>query len=245
MITKEAAIQCLWIGTALSRMEIMCIKSYLKNAHTVYLYAYDNVENVPEGVTVIDANTIIPSDKIFKYKHHDSYAAFANLFRYKLLLEKGGYWTDLDNVCIRTLPTPESFVFASERLTSGDFSVNNCFMYATKDSEIMNFCYSTALSKKPEQLNWGDTGPRLLTEAVIKYDMYDYVLHPDVVCPVDPWRCQLFVSKSLADLINEETYTVHLWNEIWKRSNMDKNARYNATCLYEELQQRFNAEASL
>jgi hypothetical protein len=45
--------------------------------------------DIPNGVTIHDANKIIPAEKIFKYKNNGSYAGFANLFRYKLLLEKG------------------------------------------------------------------------------------------------------------------------------------------------------------
>jgi len=81
-------IQSLWIGESLSNMEKLCISSFLKNGHPFHLYVYDEVKGVPEGTILKDASKILPPNMIFKYKDHDSYAAFANLFRYKLLLEK-------------------------------------------------------------------------------------------------------------------------------------------------------------
>jgi mannosyltransferase OCH1-like enzyme len=36
---------------------------------------------------------------IFHYTDCGSYAGFADHFRYKLLLEKGGWWPDLDMPC--------------------------------------------------------------------------------------------------------------------------------------------------
>lgn len=241
-MNQDNFIQCLWIGNQLSRMEEMCIRSYIQNAHTVHLYTYENIRNVPVGTIIMDANKIIPEDKIFKYKNHDSYAGFANLFRYKLLLEKGGYWTDMDNICLKTLTRTDPYIFASERRQNGRFSVNNCFIYATKGAEIMEYCYDTALSRKPEELNWGDTGPKLLTQAMSKYELYDYIVHPNVVCPVDWWNCTDFISKSISDVVGEDTYTIHLWNEMWRRNKMDKTVTYSENCVYEEIHKRYRTD---
>ena len=49
-------VQGLWIGTPLSKMEILSIKSFLQNGHPYHLYVYHRVDNVPEGVVLKDAN---------------------------------------------------------------------------------------------------------------------------------------------------------------------------------------------
>lgn len=240
IMNETFAIQCLWIGKQISRMERLSMKSFLNNSHTVHLYTYDHIKDIPEGIEVIDANKIVPAEKIFKYKNYDSYAGFANLFRYKLLLEKGGFWSDLDIVCLRPITTDAKYVFASERRPGQAVQVNNCFMGAPTNSEIMEYCYSSALGKKPKELHWGETGPKLLTEAVIKFELDEFVTHPDVFCPVDYWNCQYFITKSIKD-IDEDAYAIHLWNEMWKRNTMDKSAFYSENCLYEELQSRYNS----
>lgn len=104
-------IQSLWIGESLSVMEQLSITSFLSNGHEFHLYAYDDVKNVPEGTVLKDASEIISPDKIFKYKDHDSYAGFANLFRYTLLLERGQWWVDTDVVCLSPLDFKQRYVF--------------------------------------------------------------------------------------------------------------------------------------
>ena len=64
-------IQTLWVGVTLSVMERLCLSSFVKNGHEVHLYAYYDIDNVPEGVTIKDGREILPEDMIFKYKEHD------------------------------------------------------------------------------------------------------------------------------------------------------------------------------
>lgn len=74
----------LWVGNQLSPIEQLCMKSFLYHGHQVDLYAYTDIKGVPSGVNMCDANEIVESEKVFK--HMGSYAAFADLFRWALLL---------------------------------------------------------------------------------------------------------------------------------------------------------------
>ena len=84
-------IQGLWIGPELSVMEQLSIASFLRNGHEYHLYVYDELSNVPRGTVIKDASEVLPPSQIFQYKQNQSYAGFANFFRYKLLLERGGW----------------------------------------------------------------------------------------------------------------------------------------------------------
>ena len=104
MQTENFVVQGLWIGSNLELMEQLSIKSFLANGHHYHLYVYEPVKNVPKGVMVQDANAVIPSREIFAYANgpgRGSVSAFSNIFRYQLLYEKGGWWADLDVVCLR------------------------------------------------------------------------------------------------------------------------------------------------
>jgi hypothetical protein len=91
MVRREGMreiIQSLWIGDRLSVMERLCISSFLQNGHEFHLYVYQDTAGVPPGTVLRDGNEILPSERIFTYREHQSYAGFANFFRYKLMLEK-------------------------------------------------------------------------------------------------------------------------------------------------------------
>lgn len=93
-------IQSLWVGDPLSNLEKLCIRSFLDNGHEFHLYVYDDVQGIPAGATVKDANEIIPSREIF-YTRKKYVAPFSDWFRYALLAKRGGVWVDMDTICIK------------------------------------------------------------------------------------------------------------------------------------------------
>src|SRR6267154_6333445 len=108
-------IQSLWVGPQLSVMERISISSFLKNGHSYILYAYGPVDGLPDGAELKDANEILPSSDIFTYSEYATYSGFSNFFRYKLLMERGGWWVDTDIICLKPFNFAAEFVFSSER----------------------------------------------------------------------------------------------------------------------------------
>src|SRR6185369_14164179 len=113
-------IQCLWIGPRLSAMERLAIASFLRHGHEVHLYTYGHVAGIPLGTVVRDGNEILPASRIFFYSDCGSPSGFANFFRYKLLLERGGWWVDTDMVCLKPFDFADEYVFASENDVKGE-----------------------------------------------------------------------------------------------------------------------------
>jgi mannosyltransferase OCH1-like enzyme len=223
-------VQGLWIGSALSVMEQLSITSFLRNGHEYHLYAYNELSNVPVGTKIMDGNEILPASAIFQYKDRPSYAGFANYFRYKLLLERGGWWVDSDVVCLRPFVFPEEHVFASE-LNVGNEIIASCVIKAPIASEVMAYAWSVCQAKEPERLVWGETGPRLMSEAVKKFQLDKYCKPYYMFCPISEWRKVL--EPNIA--IHPQAFAVHLWNEEWRLANQDKNGRHHRNCIYEQL----------
>lgn len=231
-------VQGLWIGPELSVMERMSVASFLANGHEYHLYVYDDVKYVPRGVLVRDANEILPSSMIFQYKHSRSYAGFANFFRYQLLLKKGGWWADTDVICLRPFLFIDEHVFASEE-HKGRQIANNGIIKAPAASALMAYACQVCRSKDPEQLLWGETGPRLLDEAIRLFSLEEYSQPPQVFCPLgfEEWEKVLDPQANLGR--DQATYAIHLWNEMWRRENRDKNGQYHPDCLYEQLKRKY------
>jgi hypothetical protein len=228
-------IQGLWIGAELSVMERLSIASFQRTGHEYHLYIYNKLPNIPTGTVVMDASEILPASAIFQYKDRPSYAGFSNFFRYKLLLERGGWWVDSDIVCLRPFDFPEEYVFSSE-LNAGHELVNCGAIKAPKGSEAMAYAWSVCQAKKPNQLVWGETGPRLIAEVVKKYRLDKYQKPYYMFCPISDWH--KFLEPYVA-AVHPEAYAIHLWNEEWRRANQDKNGRYHDGCIYERLKQMY------
>ena len=230
-------IQGLWIGPELSVMEQLSVASFLANGHEYHLYTYDATSNIPPGTVVKDANEILPSSKIFQYRDHQSYAGFANFFRYKLLLERGGWWVDTDTICLKQFDFPENQVFATE-ICRGEEVVTSGIIKAPKGSPVMAYAWKVCQGKKPERLVWGETGPKLMGEAVRKFSLEQYQKPHQTFCPLGFADWQKVLESGTDENLNG-AYAIHLWNERWRVAGQNKNARYPESCLYEQLKQRY------
>ncbi|MGZ4777930.1 MAG: glycosyltransferase [Thermoanaerobaculia bacterium] len=232
-------IQSLWIGTELSVMERLSITSFLANGHPYELYVYDNVKGIPDGTVVKDANRILPAAAIFKYRSADSYAGFANHFRYKLLLEEGGWWADTDVVCVKPFTFDDEYVIASEMSDSGREAAATCVIKAPCESELMQFALETCRSKNPRDLEWGETGPALMEKAVRKLQLDRYRKSYRTFCPVSHAQWRWLLEPGADSPMSDDTVAIHLWNELWRRAAQDKDAEYAASSIYEQLKSRY------
>ena len=238
-------IQSLWIGPELSVMEQLSISSFLLNGHDYHLYTYDHVKNIPRGVIVMDAKEILPPARIFQYQRSPSYAGFANYFRYKLLLERGGWWADTDTVCLEPFDFAEEFVFSSEINHRGREVVTSSVIKAAPGSDIMSYAWGVCQTKNPARLVWGETGPRLMAAAVNKFALERYRKSHQVFCPVNYEEWRNLLQAGLEIVLDDRTYAIHLWNEMWRAAGQDKNAQYPETCLYEKLKRDYLPGANI
>jgi hypothetical protein len=228
-------IQGLWVGPELSAMEQLSISSFLLSGHDYHLYVYEDVKNVPVGTFIRDANEILPSSRIFQYKRSPSYAGFANFFRYKLLLEQGGWWVDTDTICLKPFDFPEPYVFSTQLSHRGVEEVNSGIIKVLPGSEVMAYAWEVCQTKNPSRLVWGETGPRLMAKAVRKFSLERYKTNYRVFCPVDYEKWRDVLKPGIGILLDDRSYGIHLWNEMWRAAGQDKNAQYQPNCLYEEL----------
>jgi len=223
--TNLLPIKGLWIGNKLSPMEQVSIASFLHHGHEYYLYTYGEIEGIPEGTTVKDANEIVPLS-FLHYKDFPNLATFADFFRYKLLYVNGGWWVDTDVVCVKPFDFNQDYVFASEytdvKKSIEGIYLNNGIIKAPRDSELMMNLWSKCLSMDIKNIPWGDSGPRLLTKTVKNLGLQKFEMAPSVFCPVSPWEIKKF--KDNADIFEppDESYAVHMWDEMWRRSGEDK-----------------------
>jgi mannosyltransferase OCH1-like enzyme len=233
-------IQALWIGDRLSSMEQLCIASFLQNGHPVHLYVYQETAGIPAGTTVLDGNSVLPASRIFTYREHKTYAGFANFFRYKLLLEKGGWFVDSDTICVRPFDFSDEYVFSSEGINARQLP-NVGAMKVPPGSAIMQYAWNACNQFEPSDLKWSQCGPTLLAKALEEYSMQMFVQPWDVFCPIHFSLWEQMLDAGMQWAFPEHTHAIHLWNELWRREGRDKDAPYPRGCLYEDLKKRYLA----
>ena len=219
-------------------MEQLSIQSFLVNGHPYHLYVYGDVRGAPDGTILEDANEILPESMIFKYRHIDSYAGFANYFRYKLLLERGGWWADSDVVCLRPFLFEREHVFAGQMSDEAVEVTASCVIRVPPDSAVMKFAWAECLSRDPARISWGETGPILLQDALLRFGLERYRESYRTFCPIVHQQWQTLIEPD-GKLPGEDSRAIHLWHELWRRSRTDKNGHFPESSIYEALKRMY------
>jgi hypothetical protein len=217
-------------------MEQLSLASFIANGHAYHLYTYGPVSGVPRKAVIKDAEAILPRSRAFQYSKHATWSGFANFFRYKLLLEQGGWWADTDLVCLRPFEFDDEYVFSSE-FSVGRQMVNIGAIKAPAQSRIMSFMWDVCQTKDPAKLVWGESGPALMQEAVDRFSMRHFVKSWKTFCPVGFREWTKLLDPEPPDV--SESAAVHLWHEMWRSAGQDKNAHYHPDSLYEQLRSRY------
>ena len=232
-------IQSLWIGNKLSPLERLSISSHLKQGHEFHLYTFGPIQNVPKGTIVKSGEEILPANQIEHYAQdgghkHCNWTAFSNCFRYKLLFERGGWWSDMDVICLRPFTFTNEYVIASE-IIGQHTSVATCCIKTPQRSELMLHCYNECRKHIGKSVAWGTLGPVLLRAATQLLSLQSYVVPHYVFCPLAYTEFDVLLRVS-SNLDVRQSYAIHAYNEMWRRNNIDKFGAFPATCLFKRLE---------
>src|SRR5262249_37693959 len=208
----------MWIGTSLSRMELLTLRSFVRHGHRFHLWAYDRISTpIPDGVVLEDATEILPRSAVFKRRGVDEHsgvgagsygAPFSDLFRYKLLHDKGGYWADMDVTCLKPFPAGTPYLFRSHRI-----GVVGNVMKCPRGSRLMRETYEQTLQVANENSPWLLPN-QILAENVKRLGLSRYI-RPNF-CNADSWPdvVQPFIENDYAP--PDEWYAIHWLNEVWR-----------------------------
>ena len=177
---ENRIVSALWIGE-LSPLERLCMSSFVQAGHEYHLYTYEAMAGLPAGVKLCDAGEILPHETVFRNqrgKGKGSFACFSDLFRYKLLWERGGWWVDTDVFCLRAFDFAAPYVFGAE-----DKPVASGVIKMPPKSELARRCYDDARGVDHAQVVWNELSD-IFASAVAELDLLGYVLEPEVFSPI-------------------------------------------------------------
>ena len=135
-------VASLWIGSELGLIEQLTIQSFLAHGHSFTLFTTEEVQGIPAGTVVRNANEIFHCQHVVRDYKTGSPAIHADMFRYAMLAKTELMWVDMDVLCLRPFYPNSPYVFAFE----DENTVNNAVLRLPKDSPTL----AALLAYQPE-----------------------------------------------------------------------------------------------
>jgi hypothetical protein len=171
-MSRSELFSAFWHGSPLSAVHWACLASFIEMGHRVDLYAYHPVE-VPPGISVVDASEVLPPAAIFCFKDASGgvpdIGPFSDVFRFKLLLEKGGWWVDTDVLCASTQFPECRYAWANEFQQNIAPSIGTSQIKFPKGDPIIRQLYDECSRLAPVMRRREEIGPEVISRVVEQY----------------------------------------------------------------------------
>jgi len=231
-------IQSLWIGDALSNVEKLCIQSFLDHGHEFHLYTYADVGGIPEGAVNKNANEILPASEIFKRPGEDI-RGLADYFRYALLAERGGWWVDMDLICLKSFDFDDEIIFVEE--LEGDMHYQNAVLRFPPQHPLMIFMRDLCADKLDKETHGHGMlgGPRILSQHIRDFGLEKHAKPLLQFVMLQDTPLLAFNNTFRQGLhFPANAHSIHLGNMFLDRVNIDKNVQYDPESLFEQLKSK-------
>lgn len=239
MPAPESSVHMLWVSGPLSRLARLGLASFLARAFPVNVWGYDRAAISESGIILRDAAEITP--------RANDFAALSSLFRYKVLAQMGGLWSDMDVLALAdasALPTGP-FVASEKRRPfrhreasatgEGLTQVTNCFMAnpVPRNGDLWHRSAEAVEALKPEDRGWENVGPHLLTRLMLEDASHGVtILPPDFVDPVAWWNVPGYFLEARDP---PAAPFLHMYASIWAKRGVDAEAPFPAGSLIQKL----------
>lgn len=173
---------------------VRSLNSFIQFGHECILWVFSETTNIPDGVIVNDAAEIEPLDEAIDPRH------FADYWRLELLYRYGGWWSDLDNICIKSLEdfANEDYVF----VTLGHMITNNNIMKAPKGCSFLKDCMDYCQVVNWKTLNVFSLNFQFMTTKLGFHQLLQYI-YPN----------EYFIADSGA---TDNTYVIHEQGKLFR-----------------------------
>ncbi|WP_410002920.1 glycosyltransferase [Campylobacter volucris] len=234
-------------------MELLSIKSFLDNGYKFQLYTYNlddkifnKLEKLFDDFELKDANEIIDFKNFFYDNLGVGISAFSDYFRFKLLYLKGGVWVDLDMVCLNYFDFNKyDYIFNSEsEINLKNQRITTSLLKFPKGSKLGEILLIEAknIIKDNKLVEWGCIGPRFLSKWVKNLNLDICVLDYKKTCQVLWQDSRNFLSDNI--YVDETQPFLHLFSQMWKKYNMDKE-NLNSSGIYGKLLRKYKVKEIL
>jgi hypothetical protein len=214
-------LRTFWHGETIGPYQLMCLKSFAASGHRVEVFSYNRDLNVPDWISVEDAGKVLPRNLVLRQLGEEgAFAIHANLFRYALLQQMGGWWIDPDVLSLKPdLPLGDVFFAGLDvfgRVPTGALKFpagHGLLTEALAETENL----SGSLE------DWEASGSALLTSLVERHKLNGKILSRMSLGPVSWFDVPDLFDPNRAEILNrlcKDFHFLHLHDDVWRRAGI-------------------------
>lgn len=238
-----------WHGE-MTRYERASMHSLVLSGFDVWFWSLVDYD-LPGEIKKMNASTVVPRELVLAYTHEHwnedwgqatdstSITFYSDILRYRLLELYGGWWFDLDTICLRKAEDFEALASTRDICIGWqDVSIglcNNAILSIPNSSVAMEINRRVSnLIESKKTFFWGEIGPALLSEYLAEANLLDQLLprvtfYPNSIEPnvQNMWQDGQDISTSERldlDAELQDAYVLHWYNNNLipsdKRSNL-------------------------
>jgi hypothetical protein len=211
-------INMFWHGSALPPYAWSCTQTFIDRGHAIRLFSYNRID-VPQGVINVDAGSVI---KIGDLDCYQSIEAFSDRFRYELLFKQGGWWADVDVVCLTDRLPDTSHAWAEEE----PGVINNAILKLPAGDPAAGRLAKRARELVGRSERWGATGPHLASEILGSCEPAQRAGSTAEFYPLHWLEApRLLLPEQASDVSHQikSALFLHLWANVFKSVGVDLN----------------------
>lgn len=237
----------LWLGDGLSPLHRACLQSFVKRGWSFELYTYGPLDAGP-GIELRDAAEIISEDQIFYFSDPltggRDIGPFSDLFRAKLLLDKGGWWCDVDTICLSNEIPHLRYAWSREWPLSDPNEVSNGLIACPAGDPLMQELHNRCRAAAAESLTWRQQlGNRIFSSCLVDLHLpLDMSGSYEVFCPlvwVETFKMWLpDFTEELSERISS-SYFIHVYCTMAKVIGIDLSVLPPAGSFLDKVFQKF------
>jgi len=244
-----------WFGDELTPIQRLSIKSYIDNGHEFHLYKQE-LKGIPEGTVVHDTREIITDDELEKFGEDVVHAA--DFFRALVIFKEGGWYVDLDTICLKHFDFPEPYVFSSEDtskfgnkkdptgcptavLEQPTEYVGGCTFKCPPRSPFLECIIDRINGLDKRNIAWTASGPDLFSSLIPAHGLKEFVKAPVVFDAINPDELRYFVMGNTNWGFSEKSYAMHVRTSWWNSCycpDGNLSQYHHPNSLYEQLKKK-------
>jgi O-methyltransferase len=246
-------INGVWFGPRLTNMQKLCVRSYQDNGHEFHLYTdHPDCQGIPPGTIIHSVEEILSVQKNRERFNCESH--FSDYFRVMLINKIGGWYVDLDTICLKHFDFDTDYVFVSENEHGGMRNpkqppipptteptklINGCIFKAPAGCDFLTCIIARIENMETKSAKWLDVGPNQFRSQVPNWCLERFVKAPIVFDAINPNELYHFVTGGIDWNLSPDSYVIHLRSSAWKEgTGLSPDKEYELDSLYEQLKKK-------